>query len=230
MSKSTHRRSPVEAGSRRRRAPVPQPRSRIPALAILGSVVVAFAVVVLAVALVTGRPGSGPTARLLPGAQAGAPPWPPELSHLSARLAADGLPALTAEGSAQHTHEHLDLVVDGVPVVVPPDVGIDQVGGVLSPIHTHDSTGIIHVESPTLGTFTLGQFFDVWGLRFDSQCVGGTCVGSGRTLSVYVNGRAVTGDPRQVVLAAHEEIVVAVGTPTQLPGPIPASYPFPAGL
>jgi hypothetical protein len=32
------------------------------------------------------------------------------------------------------------------------------------------------------------------------------------------------------VLDAHEEIVIAIGTTTQLPSPIPASYVFPAGL
>jgi len=31
-------------------------------------------------------------------------------------------------------------------------------------------------------------------------------------------------------LDAHQEIVVAVGTPAQLPSPIPSSYAFPAGL
>jgi hypothetical protein len=30
-------------------------------------------------------------------------------------------------------------------------------------IHTHDSTGWIHVEAPRKIRATLGQFFDVWG-------------------------------------------------------------------
>jgi hypothetical protein len=162
--------------------------------------------------------------------QTGSPPWPPETAGLRARLAAIGLPALTGEGTAQHTHEHLDLWVDGQPVTIPSDIGINQAAGFLSPIHTHDATGIIHVESPVVRDFTLGEFFDVWGVRFDGHCVGGTCDGSGRTLSVDVNGQAFTGDPRSLVLEDHEEIVVAIGTTTQLPSPIPSSYSFPSGL
>jgi hypothetical protein len=46
---------------------------------------------------------------------------------------------------------------------------------VFSPIHTHDTSGIVHIESPTVRPFTLGQFFDVWGVRFTSDCIGGDC-------------------------------------------------------
>jgi hypothetical protein len=36
---------------------------------------------------------------------------------------------------------------------------------VFSPLHTHDTSGIIHVESPTVRSFTLGEFVDLWGGR-----------------------------------------------------------------
>jgi hypothetical protein len=166
----------------------------------------------------------------LPGIQAGPPPWRAETAQLRARLSAIGLQALTGEGQAQHTHQHLDLYVDGRQVTIPTDIGINRTAGFLSPIHTHDATGIIHVESPVVRNFTLGEFFDVWGVRFDAHCVGGVCDGSGRVLSVFLNGRPYTGDLRALVLMAHEEIVVAVGAPASLPNPIPASYAFPAGL
>jgi hypothetical protein len=207
---------------------MPQPRRRVRLLAILGSAAVVVAVIV-AVAVLVNRP-AGVAGGSLPGTQTGAPPWPPEISHLRARVDADSLPALTAEGQAQHTHEHLDLFVDGQPVTVPTDIGIDQIGGLLSPLHTHDATGIIHVESPVVRTFTLGEFFDVWGVRFDGRCVGGTCDTNGRAVSVYLNGQLFTGDPRSLVLDAHEEIVVAIGLAAALPSPIPSSYTFPAGL
>jgi hypothetical protein len=113
---------------------------------------------------------------------------------------------------------------------IPTDIGINRTAGFLSPIHTHDVTGIIHVESPVVRNFSLGQFFDVWGVRFDAHCVGGVCDGNGRVRSVFLNGQPYTGDPAALVLTAHEEIVVAVGAPAQLPNPIPASYVFPAGL
>jgi hypothetical protein len=166
----------------------------------------------------------------LPGVQTGSPPWPAESAQLRARLTAIGLPALTAEGQAQHTHQHLDLYVDGHPVTIPTDIGINRTVGFISPIHTHDATGIIHVESPVVRTFTLGEFFDVWGVRFDGHCVGGVCDGNGRGLSVFLDGQPDTGDPRSLVLAAHAEIVVAIGTQAQLPSPIPATFAFPGGL
>jgi hypothetical protein len=189
----------------------------------------AAVVVVVAVAIATSQPSSPPT-ETISGLQTGAPRWSPDNVNLRARLVADGLQVLTAEGQVQHTHQHLDLFVDGQRVAIPPDIGIDRVNLILSPIHTHDATGIIHVESPIIRDFTLGEFFDVWGVRFDAHCVGGVCDGNGRTLSVFRNGQVVTGDPRSIVLDAHEEIVVAIGTPAQLPNPIPASYAFPAGL
>jgi hypothetical protein len=172
---------------------------------------------------------SATPAAALPGIQTGLPPWPPETADLRARLDAIGLPALSAEGTVLHIHQHLDIVIDGQPVTVPADIGIDVAEQFLAPVHTHDTTGIIHVESPTMRDFTLGEFFDIWGVRFDQHCIGGECDGNGRTLSVFVDGQAVTGDPRAITLEAHQEILVALGTPSQLPQPIPSSYQFPAG-
>ena len=68
--------------------------------------------------------GSGGTAALQP-IQTGAPPWPADAVGLQARLEADGLQVLTAEGQVQHTHQHLDVYVDGAHVDVPADIGID---------------------------------------------------------------------------------------------------------
>lgn len=45
-----------------------------------------------------------------------------------------------------------------------------------------------------------------------------------------MNGRAVPGDPTRIVLDEHQEIVLAYGTPEQIPDPIPSSDEFPAGL
>jgi hypothetical protein len=196
---------------------------------VLAAAVAAIGILIVAVAIATNRPAPGPIGPA-PALQTGAPPWAPDNVNLRARLEADGLQVLTAEGQVQHTHQHLDLFVDGHRIAVPVDIGIDRVNRILSPIHTHDATGIIHVESPIVREFTLGELFDVWGVRFDAHCVGGVCDGNGRVLSVFQNGQAVTGDPRSIVLDAHEEIVVAIGTPALLPSSIPASYVFPAGL
>jgi hypothetical protein len=166
----------------------------------------------------------------LPGIQTGRPPWPPEESRLRERLAAIGLPALSSEGNVLHIHQHIDLYVDGRPAVVPALIGINQAQGFLSPIHTHDTSGIIHVESHTKRSYTLGEFFDVWGVRFTRTCLGGLCNGDGKAVRVYADGYPVTRNPRQLALVPHEEIVVTFGTAAQLPDPIPKSYSFKFGL
>lgn len=38
----------------------------------------------------------------------------------------------------------------------------------MSPLHTHDTSGTIHVESNSYRTYTLGQFLDIWG-RLDTN-------------------------------------------------------------
>jgi hypothetical protein len=168
--------------------------------------------------------------------QKGTAPWPAEFTHLRERLASIGLPALAAEGTALHIHQHLDISVNGVAVAVPAGIGIDPNGQFISAIHVHDTSGIVHVESPTVQTFTLGQFFDIWGLTFTQQCIGGECSTdsnpsntSGQALQVYLNGTLYSGDPRSIALAAHQEIYIFYGTAAQLPKTIPRSFAFPAG-
>jgi hypothetical protein len=166
----------------------------------------------------------------LAGLQTGPAPWGANTAGLAQRLQAMGLPPLSpVEGAVLHLHQHLDLYLDGGRVPVPAGVGIDPAVG-YAPLHTHDPSGIVHVESPTVRTYTLGEFFGVWGVRFTPGCLGGACAGGGRQLRVYVNGQAYRGDPTTLALAPHQELVVAYGTPAQLPSPIPSSYRFPPGL
>jgi hypothetical protein len=191
----------------------------------------------LVVAVTVGRSGSrqAPAATAatpadLPGLQTGPAPWGANTADLATRLRAVGLPPLSPmEGTAVHIHQHLDLYVDGRKVPVPARIGIHPAAG-FAPLHTHDTSGVIHVESPTVRDYTLGQFFAVWGVRFTPSCLGGYCAGGGRRLRVYVDGAPVRGDPTTITLEPHQEIVVAFGTAAQLPSPIPASYRFPPGL
>ena len=156
-------------------------------------------------------------------------PWGKNETHLRARLAALGLPALPVEGKLVHTHEHLDLYLNGRHVAVPANVGIGSKPRYYSPLHTHDRTGILHVESPTSTTYTLGQFFGVWGVRLTSSCVGAYCAHGDRTLRAFVDGKPFAGDPARIPLRRHDEIVIAYGTRAELPKPIPSSYGFPPG-
>ena len=196
-----------------------------------------IAVVAVAAAVVAATGNGSPRTLLVPPANLprelrGTTPWPANIGQLRARLDAIGLPALGTMGTRLHIHQHLDVYVDGRRVTVPEGVGIGTNGPQVffSPLHTHDATGVVHVESPVVKTFTLGQFLAVWGVRFTPRCLGGYCVRGADRIRVYSDGRPVTGDPRALPLEEHEEIVVTYGTKAQLPKPIPSSYPFPAGL
>jgi hypothetical protein len=160
-------------------------------------------------------------ATALAGLARGQPPWPGESEHLRARLRVLGLPALTQAGTKLHTHQHLDVFVDGRRVNVPARVGIGA--DFISPIHTHDASGLVHVESPTVRSFSLAELFGVWGVRLTKTCLADMC--GAAKLHVFVNGRRVA-DPNLALLGRHDEIVVAFGSP---PRPLPTSYSFPAG-
>jgi len=174
-------------------------------------------------------PPSVPPDRL-PGLLVSPAPWGANVRLLRQRLAAIGLPALAVEGNALHIHQHLDIYVNGRRVPLPAGIGIDELDGFISPLHTHDTSGVIHVESPKVETFTLGQFFAVWGVRLTPRCLGGYCSKGTSAVRVYAGGRRISGDPRRLPLAAHQEIVVTYGAQGRLPKPVPSRYDFPLGL
>jgi hypothetical protein len=165
----------------------------------------------------------------LPGVLRTGPPWPANDERtLQLRLRAIGLDPLREEGQVLHIHQHLDIYVDGRHVTIPAQIGIDAGGGFISDLHTHDTAGIVHVESPTQRTFTLGQFFAVWGLPLSSSCIGSLCRTATERLRAWVGGTPVTADPTRIVLDEHQEIVLAYGTDAQRPKPVPASFDFAA--
>jgi hypothetical protein len=170
--------------------------------------------------------GGGPTA--LQGMQTTPAPWGPGHDGLLQRIKAIGLPYGAAETLAFHIHDHLVVFVDGKRVTVPQYVGINypapQKDVFFAVLHTHDDSGIIHIESPVQRDYTLGQFFDVWGVPFTSTSIGSYTNSGNKTVRAFVDGKPVAGDPRSIVLTNHEEIVVTYGTNAQLPKPIPADY------
>jgi hypothetical protein len=155
------------------------------------------------------------------------PPWPaPADATAAARNA--GLPMLSSEGMVEHIHAHLDVIADGRPVQVPANIGIDRARAGISPLHTHDDSGVIHIESPVKRQFSLGEFFTEWGVSLSADNVGGLRATDGNTLRTYVNGRPRTGDPASIMLNQHDEIVLVYGPPK--PGEsVPSTYEFPPG-
>jgi hypothetical protein len=140
-----------------------------------------------------------------------------------------GLQMLSREILAVHYHAHLDVFVGNSRVTVPPYVGIDVNKKAITALHTHDSSGIIHIESADDVPFTLGQFFTEWGQPLTATQVGQLAVPAGSELRVYRNGEQVSGNPAEMKLKAHDEIVVWVG-PTGDKPKVPSSFDFPQGL
>jgi hypothetical protein len=159
----------------------------------------------------------------LPGIRKTKAPWPVDYSTLADRLAPLGLTTLAGHsGLVEHYHAHLDIFVDGKKVSVPQLIGINPGAGYLTELHTHDATGVVHIESQQQGDYTLGQFIAEWGVYLDSRCLGAYCNG----LKWYVNGERQTGNPAGLVFKPHQEIALVIGKP---PAKIPSSYQFPAG-
>ncbi|MGH3008613.1 MAG: hypothetical protein ACRDLM_04315 [Gaiellaceae bacterium] len=138
----------------------------------------------------------------------------------------DGIQCSGSEQLVYHIHVRLTIFVNGHERAVPAGVGFSKpqvqqtahgpvVGGgaCVSWLHTHTTDGIVHIESPLVRTYTLGNFFDIW-----RQPLSQTQVGPAKgKVTVLVNGKVWTGNPRSVPLNAHTQIQLEVGKPLVQP-------------
>ena len=118
---------------------------------------------------------------------------------------------------SMHNHVSLNVTIGGKPIIVPANIGITQTGifanpllfadhgldkyGMegMSPLHTHDYSGLIHVESNTARNYTLGEFLDIWkGLNTE-----------GKNVIASVNGKPVS-DFRNIQLNDKSKIVLNI--------------------
>jgi hypothetical protein len=149
----------------------------------------------------------------------------------------NGQPVDRIEGSSTemlkiHVHAHLSLFYKGEQIAIPQGIGIvkpfqEQNGFIGSGqgfywLHTHDATGIIHVESPDDRPYTLGNFFDIWGQPLAADNVAGL---KGK-VRAFVDAKPYSGNVRDIRLGAHTQITLEVGDPMVAP-PV---YAFPEGL
>jgi hypothetical protein len=111
----------------------------------------------------------------LPGELQTEAPWDANGNQAQERADAIGLPPESPV--TMHEHTNLQIFVHGEPVAVPTEIGIDRSGSqpYVASLHTHEDSGTIHVESSIIRTFTLGEFFDIWGVRLTPSCMGGYC-------------------------------------------------------
>jgi hypothetical protein len=112
-----------------------------------------------------------------------------------------------------HFHPHLSLMIDGKSATVPSQIGIDKslwkdhsldqygmqamsdgMSG-MAPLHTHDASGTIHVESDIIRNYTLGEFLNIWG-GLDTNS---------KTVKATIDGKPVS-DYRNIILRDGEQI------------------------
>lgn len=99
---------------------------------------------------------------------------------------------------ARHIHQMLSISVDGVSENIPSHIG--DTASCMAEVHTHDTTGKIHVETVSPDTHhTLADFFTVWGISIERP---------GFTLVATINGK-VSSDPASHVLADDDVINLA---------------------
>jgi hypothetical protein len=133
-----------------------------------------------------------------------------------------GITCGPTEQLAYHVHAHLLVYVHGASRALPGGIGIpgsqvqDTAQGPVAAggqciywLHTHAPDGIIHIESPTPRSYTLGEFFDEWHQPLSSTQV---AQAHGR-VTANVNGKPWHGSVRAIPLNPHAVIQLAVGTP-----------------
>jgi hypothetical protein len=116
-----------------------------------------------------------------------------------------------------HIHPVLAITLNGSPYTVPANIGIDPSLWIdhsldkyglegLAPLHTHDASGTIHVESNTVRDFTLHEFLAIWGQPRDGSQIAGVQV-----VSLTVDGVQQPSPSQDVVLKDGQHIAIVAG-------------------
>src|ERR1700730_6217083 len=164
MSRSSKNR---DISARRRR----KQQKGLPWAYILPAIVV---ILVIVGAIYIESKGATPNQQILPPAGTGSFPYA----------------TLGSESLVFHIHPWVRIIINGQNVSIPGAIGIvnplpegnskwgEVYGGSSSssfePVHTHDASGILHIESPTNTNYTLGQFFQIWAASYSYAVVNGT--------------------------------------------------------
>jgi len=160
---------------------------------------------------------------------------------------AGGVPCDSLEHTQVHYHAALQIMYQGNVLPIPANIGIS--GDPTAPtcfywLHVHAANqNVIHIESPATQTFTLGQFFAVWstwnkaqGLPnepLDATHVSTLTLTPDEKLVIYIDlqdgkgAQVYTGDPKAIVLKAHEVITLEITPPDVTP---PPAFTFTSGL
>ena len=141
-------------------------------------------------------------------------------AHPATGQTVDGMQCLSAQGVALHIHQYLDLYINGKQVTVNPGIGIVNSANCLYPLHVHNGEpNVIHNETSQQNvSYTLGQFFDVWGVKLSSGQIGNYKVDSSHRLVIKLIDKSgavttYTGNPYNIQLGDEETVYLLYNSP-----------------
>jgi hypothetical protein len=132
------------------------------------------------------------------------PPWDAPRDAVST-IAAAGLKAEPLNSGTERHVVTMSIDVDGWLVAIPANVGIDRLRAQQAAVHTHDTTNQVWLEGQDADTVTLGQFFTVWGVRFDNRCLGAAC----EEVAVTADGKPVADGPALTLAGVSKVVITA---------------------
>jgi hypothetical protein len=144
----------------------------------------------------------------------------------------NGISCDKAQHSNYHIHVHITIYINGAQVTIPKNIGIAPDGSCFYWLHTHDATGVIHIEAPQQESgLAVDDFVAVWQGRFSA-------LGFPLQLTVatgwkfFVNGKPFisTGNAplhTEIGFHSHDAITLEYGSPNPPPD---LFYAFPANL
>lgn len=152
----------------------------------------------------------------------------------------DGLGCLSTMPNTYHVHAFVGIIINGRQKALPDGMGMKNPGsdgtyaGIPNwteyascyySIHTHDASGVVHVESSTSASqstslYTLGNVFDVWGRPLSTTQIGpytGTVrayvaqvpLKTEQILRTYYT--TYTSNPRSIPIKSHTTIWLEIG-------------------
>jgi hypothetical protein len=124
--------------------------------------------------------------------------------------AVDNVQCNASEQLTYHVHAHLSLYINGKAVPVSQYVGITN--ACFYWLHTHDTSGVIHIEAPQQTTFTLGNFLHLWKQQF-SQLQYPSQLDNTSGWQAYVDGKPYSGNFNAIPLNPHALITLAYHSP-----------------
>jgi len=169
----------------------------------IGAVIVTVLVIGAFVYIFNATSGSGSSAS---ASSSGTP------VNTQANPPVDNISCDAGEQLAYHVHAHLTIYIKGSPVQVPATIGIPADQSCFYWMHTHDASGVIHLETPKQDGYTLGTFLNLWGNQFpELQYPSQLDLTNG--WQVYVDGKLYAGDFHKIQFNSHMLITMAYQSP-----------------